>query len=176
MHARTHTDTHARTHTHTLTHTHTHMRTRARTHTPSSSSITTRKQMISANYIKDSKEGLFIMTLKHIETQSANVRGNPLRQATKRHLNNSKTVKNGEKWDDLSSVWFGCCFLVQCLERDNCMRLKIFLRSQIYNSSIVYHFKQCTRAEGWVGRDEGRRTRGGGGGWWVDIGREISFN
>ena len=44
------------------------------------------------------------------------------------------------------------------------MHLKIILRSQIYNSSIVYHFKQCTRAEGWVGRDEGRGTRGRGAG------------
>ena len=31
------------------------------------------------------------------DTQYANFRGNPLRQATKRHLNNSKTVKNDEK-------------------------------------------------------------------------------
>ena len=32
-----------------------------------------------------------------IDTQSAHFRGNPLRQATKRHLNNSSTVKNDEK-------------------------------------------------------------------------------
>ena len=69
-----------------------------------------------------------------------------------------------KKRDDLSSVWFGCCFLFQCLEHI-CMHLQIILRSQIYNSSIVYHFKLCTRAEGWVGIGTrgGGRGRGGGG-------------
>ena len=31
------------------------------------------------------------------DTQNANVRGNPLRQATKQHLNNSYPVKNDAK-------------------------------------------------------------------------------
>ena len=33
------------------------------------------------------------------KTQPANFRGNPIYQAAKRHLNNSWTVKNEEKWD-----------------------------------------------------------------------------
>ena len=45
-----------------------------------------------------------------VDTQSANFRSNPLRQATKRYVNNSYTVKNDEKLDDLSSVWLSCCF------------------------------------------------------------------
>ena len=44
-----------------------------------------------------------------IDTQSANFQSNPLRQATKRHLNKSYTVKNDEKWDDVSSVWLSFC-------------------------------------------------------------------
>ena len=39
------------------------------------------------------------------DTQSANFRGNPLRQATKGHLNNSSTVKNDEKWDEKGNTW-----------------------------------------------------------------------
>ena len=42
---------------------------------------------------KGSNEGLFILT----RTQYAYFRGNPLDQATKRHLNNRQTVKNDEK-------------------------------------------------------------------------------
>ena len=38
---------------------------------------------------------LFIRT----KTQHANFRGNPIYQATKRHLNNSYTMKDDEKWD-----------------------------------------------------------------------------
>ena len=47
-----------------------------------------------------------------IDTQSAHFRGDPLRQATKGHLNNSSTVKNDEildeKGNNLSSVWMIC--------------------------------------------------------------------
>ena len=135
-HSRTHARTHARTHTHTHTHTHarrgayvyayTHIlkRTRASAHAHYN---TGRSLVISAQlgvtgdlhtivstwsskinvYLKDSKERLFTMTQTH------NLRGNLLRQATKRHLNNSWTVKNDEKLDDLSSVGW---VVAQCLE------------------------------------------------------------
>ena len=31
-------------------------------------------------------------------------------------LTTVKWLKNDEKWDDLSSDWLSCCFLVHCLE------------------------------------------------------------
>ena len=49
------------------------------------------------------------------DTQYANFRGNALRQATKRHLNNSETVKNDEKINEKETYpfffWLICCRL-----------------------------------------------------------------
>ena len=50
-------------------------------------------------------------------TQYAHFRGNPLRQATKRHLNNSYTVKNDEKLErNISFFPSDLLSLVQCWE------------------------------------------------------------
>ena len=48
-------------------------------------------------------------------TRSANFRGNPLCQATKRHLTVKwlKTMKNEKRSEITSLFWLSCCFLVQ---------------------------------------------------------------
>ena len=50
------------------------------------------------------------------DIQSANFRGNPLRQTTKRHLNNSKRLKTmkNEMRKEISFSGLSCCFLVHC--------------------------------------------------------------
>ena len=48
-----------------------------------------------SKYIKGPKEHLFIMTQTNLQIFA----GNPLCQATKRHLNDSWMVKNYEKWE-----------------------------------------------------------------------------
>ena len=49
------------------------------------------------------------------QTQSAHFRGNPLCQATKRHLNNSQTVKNDEKLAEMRNNFSFVELLFSCL-------------------------------------------------------------
>ena len=62
------------------------------------------------NQIQTNKR--FKRTLIYYDTdsQSANFRGNPLRQATKRHLNNRSMVKNDEKQNYLSFLGWAVVF------------------------------------------------------------------
>ena len=59
--------------------------------------------------------------------------GNPLRQATKRHLNNSWTVKNDDKWEDLSSVWLSCCSVLGRLSPPPKIFFRLFLKRIIWS-------------------------------------------
>ena len=66
---------------------------------------------IKSKYIEASKEDLFIRTETH-NLHFYIFYGNHLCQATKRHLNNSETVKNDERSDEKRKSLFSllCCF------------------------------------------------------------------